>query len=82
MRDSHPWATMGNALFLTRNEQVSGSNPLVGSFILWRFARNPGRQRGLGTKPSLTYDNPPRHPLFSGGEDVPDEPLRENVRRL
>jgi hypothetical protein len=38
MRVSHPPTTPRNALFITRNEQVSGSSPLVGSLILSRFA--------------------------------------------
>jgi hypothetical protein len=34
---------------------------------------NSRTQRGFETKPGLTYDYPSGPPLFSGGEDAPDD---------
>ena len=49
MRDLQEPANPCNALWLTRNEQVSGSSPLVGSLI---FLQNPRR---VDTSWAMTY---------------------------
>jgi hypothetical protein len=44
MRDFQANANLCNTLFLTRNEQVSGSSPLVGSLL---FLQNVTKQKIL-----------------------------------
>jgi hypothetical protein len=54
-------------------------SPLVGSLFCGDLQEygdlqeNSRTQRGFETKPGLTYDYPSGPPLFSGGEDAPDD---------
>jgi len=54
MRDLQAWANPCNASIITRNEQVSGSSPLVGS--LFCFDLQEKRKSGR-TRFSLSYSN-------------------------
>jgi hypothetical protein len=58
MQDLQPRANLCNALFITRNEQVSGSSPLVGSLFCRHLQENIGRKVRVRRAPNPFDANP------------------------
>jgi hypothetical protein len=67
--DLQPWANLCNALWLTRNEQESGSGPLVGSLSSIARVGVHGREGDVqGAEARLVLTTPSSHgglPMFA-----------------
>src|SRR5215208_45142 len=72
MQDLQARATLSNHLPRTRNEQVSGSSPLVGSLFFADLQENAGQRQCLGmeSKPNLLQPVRPEGALPCGDDTV------------